>query len=158
MAADRRRRTGLVLGICLVVVVVALVLGANRGSGPRSVAQSAAAIDAVVRCPSCEGLSVADSSSSTAVAIRAAVVSRVRAGQSDAVIEQYLVSRYGESILLRPPTSGLAGAVWVLPVVAVAGALGGVGVVLWRRRSPRETVVSDEDRALVEDALAREAK
>jgi cytochrome c-type biogenesis protein CcmH len=156
MAPARRRGAGLVLALCALVVAGALVLGAGHGTGTRTAAQRAAAIDAVVRCPSCEGLSVADSSSSTAVAIRAAVLSRVRAGQGDAQIEQYLVSRYGPSILLRPPTSGLAGVVWVLPVVAVLAAVGGLSWVLWRRRSPAEAVVSPEDRALVADALARE--
>jgi cytochrome c-type biogenesis protein CcmH len=156
MARERRRGAGVILGLCVVIVIVALVLGANRASGPRTAAQRAAAIDAVVRCPSCEGLSVADSSSSTAVAIRAAVLARARAGQSDAAIEQYLVSRYGESILLRPPTSGLAAMVWVLPVVAVAGAGVGLAVVLWRRRTPPPSTVTDEDRALVADALAQD--
>jgi len=153
----RSRRSALVLAACALVVAVALVVGASHGSGARTPAQRAAAIDAVVRCPSCEGLSVADSSSSTAVAIRAAVLSRARAGQSDGAIEQYLVSRYGESILLRPPTSGVAGLVWVLPVLAIVAALGALVVVLWRRRPPGDDiVVGDEDRALVADALAGE--
>jgi cytochrome c-type biogenesis protein CcmH len=146
----------MVLAVCVVVVTGALVLGAHRGGGTPPAAQRAAAIDAVVRCPSCEGLSVADSSSSTAVAIRAAVLARVHAGQSDAQIEQYLVSRYGESILLRPPTTGVAALVWLLPVLAVAGAATGVAVVVWRRRRTPESAVSEEDRALVADALARE--
>jgi len=156
MGQARHRGGGVVLAACAVVVAVALVVGSGHHSGTRTPPQRAAAIDAVVRCPSCEGLSVADSSSSTAVAIRAAVLARVRAGQSDAQVEQFLVSRYGQSILLRPPASGLAGAVWVLPVVAVLGALGGVAWVLWRRRAPAEAPVSDDDRALVAEALARE--
>jgi cytochrome c-type biogenesis protein CcmH len=156
MARGRNRWSGIVLCVCVVVLIGALVVGAHRGGGTRTAAQRAAAIDAVVRCPSCEGLSVADSSSSTAVAIRAAVLTRVRAGQSEAQIERYLVGRYGESILLRPPTSGLAAVVWLLPVLAVVGAVGGVAVVLWRRRSVPESTVSEADRALVEDALARE--
>jgi cytochrome c-type biogenesis protein CcmH len=148
----RSRRRAVAWVCCLAVVAVALALGATHPSA-KTPAQRAAAIDAVVRCPSCEGLSVADSSSATAVAIRAAVVARVHAGQSDAAIEQFLVSRYGEGILLRPPTSGLAGLVWLLPVVAAIAGITGIAVVFWRRRAPAEVVLSQSDRALVDAAL-----
>jgi len=139
---------------CLVVVGAALVLGAGHRSGAETASQRAAAIDAVVRCPSCEGLSVADSTAATAVAIRAGVLARLRAGQSDAQIEEFLVSRYGPSILLRPPTRGVVGLVWMIPIAAIAlGALG-LGVVFWRRRVPERAVVDDADRAIVDAALA----
>ena len=101
-------------------VGVALGLGASR-AGPRPTpAQRADAIDALVRCPSCEGISVADSSASTAAAIRRAVAAASRAGQSDAQIDAFLVSRYGPGILLRPPVHGWTAWVWVLPPAAVA--------------------------------------
>jgi cytochrome c-type biogenesis protein CcmH len=78
----------------------------------------------------------------------------VRAGESDQQIEQYLVSRYGPSILLRPPTTGLTAVVWVVPVLAAVGGLGGLGLFFWRRRRPVGVSVTTEDRALVERAIA----
>ena len=62
-------------------------------------------------------------------AIRADLTRRTNAGQSDASIRSVYVARYGESILLNPPTNGLSLFVWVLPVVALA--LGAVGLA-WR--------------------------
>jgi cytochrome c-type biogenesis protein CcmH len=141
----------------LVVVSIALGVGASRGGPPASPAQRAHAIDALVRCPSCEGISVADSSASTAVAIRQAVAARVDAGQTDSQIYSFLVSRYGPGILLRPPVRGSTGWVWLLPPVAVAVAVGGLVSVLWRRRRRPSATVSAEDRDLVRRAMAERA-
>ena len=144
--------------VALVVVVgVSLGLGASRGGPPATPTQRANALDTLLRCPSCEGISVADSSASASVAIRQAVSARVRAGQSDAEIESFLVSRYGPSILLRPPTHGSTEWVWVLPPVAVVSGVAGLSVVFWRRRRLASVSASAEDRALVARALADRA-
>jgi cytochrome c-type biogenesis protein CcmH len=141
--------------VALVVVVgVALGVGSSHGGPPPTAAQRAAAIDALVRCPSCDGVSVADSSASTAVAIRHDVAARVRAGQTDGEIESFLVSRYGPDILLRPPVRGWTAWVWVLPPAVLVMAVGGLVTVLWRRRSRAPSSVSADDRALVQRALA----
>lgn len=138
----------------VVVVGVALGVGSSQGGPPVTPAQRAAAIDALVRCPSCDGISVEDSSASTAVAIRQAVVQRIGAGQTDAQIDAFLVSRYGPDILLRPPVHGWTAWLWLLPPAVLAAAAVGVGSVLWRRRSRAPAPVSADDRALVERALA----
>jgi cytochrome c-type biogenesis protein CcmH len=140
-----------------VVLSVALAVGASRPGPPTSPTQRAAALDAQLRCPSCEDVSVADSSAPTAVAVRAIVLQRVRAGQGDAQIEDFLVSRYGPSILLRPPARGATSAVWIVPVVVVVLALGGLGVFFWRRRRGAPVPVGTEDRSLVDRALAERA-
>jgi cytochrome c-type biogenesis protein CcmH len=139
---------------CGIVLVVALAYGSGHRTGAETTAQRAAAVDAAVRCPSCEGLSVADSTAATAVAIRASVLGRLRAGQSEAQIEQFLVSRYGPSILLRPPTSGVAALVWAIPIVAIALGVAGLAAAFWRRRVPERVVVDDADRDIVDAALA----
>ena len=136
------------------VVAAALGVGAWRSSAAPTPAQRAAAIDASLRCPSCEGVSVLESSAPTAVAIRAVVAARVRAGWSEARVDQFLIDRYGPGILLRPPVHGATAWVWVLPPVAIAAALAGVLAVVVRRR-PRSAGVSDDDRAVVARALAR---
>ena len=137
----------------LVVLAVALAFGASA-RGPQTPAQRAAALDGILKCPSCDGISVADSSASTAAAVRQLVLARVRQGQSDQQIEQYLVSRYGPSILLRPPTTGITAVVWVVPLLAAVGGAGGLGLFFWRRRRPVAAAVSPHDRALVDRALS----
>ena len=152
--SGRRAATVAVWVALAVVLAVALAFSASRASGRQSPAQRAAAIDGILKCPSCDGISVADSSASTAAAVRQVVLARVRQGQSDQEIEQYLVSRYGPSILLRPPTTGITAVVWVVPLVAAVGGVGGLGVLFWRRRRPLTASVTAADRALVDRALA----
>ncbi len=135
------------------VLAVALAIGASRPNASSTAAQRAAAIDSDLRCPSCEGISVADSSAPAAVAIRRAVAARVSEGQSTAQIEGFLEGRYGLGILLRPPASGLSAAVWVVPLAAVTVGVLGLVVFFWRRRRVDPVPVTVEDRVLVEDAM-----
>jgi cytochrome c-type biogenesis protein CcmH len=156
-APARRLRRWVPWAALAVVIGVALGVGASPSGPPLSVAQRVNGIDTLVRCPSCDGISVADSSASTAVAIRQAVTARVRAGQSDSQIDAFLVSRYGPSILLRPPVHGGTLWVWVLPPVALALAVASLVTVLWRRRRRAPVAISSGDRVLVQQALAQRA-
>jgi len=125
---------GLGLLALLVVLGVALAFGSGLGSGGKPTnAQRAAALEAQIRCPSCEDLSVAQSSSSSAVAVRHQVDRLVADGKTDQQIEATLVAQYGNSILLRPSTSGLTSLVWILPAVAGALAVAVLAVLFWRR-------------------------
>lgn len=132
--AERRSHPALGLTVLLVVLGVTLAFGSGLGSGaPPTQAQRAAAIEANLRCPSCEDVSVAQSSASSALAVRRQVTSLLGAGESDQQIQQTLVGQYGPSILLRPPATGLSALVWVIPAAAGAVAVGALGLVFWRR-------------------------
>jgi cytochrome c-type biogenesis protein CcmH len=138
-----------------VVLAVALVIGSVTRSGSDTVGQRVDRIAREVRCPSCSGLSAAESDAPTAVAVRQLITDRARAGRSDASIETELVHSYGSGILLRPPASGVAAVVWLVPAVAGAGCVIALVVVFRRRRLGDRggSAVSAEDRALVEQAL-----
>ena len=111
----------------VVVLVVALAAGASSGEGGDGGAEARSArLAAELRCPTCRGLSVADSDTKAAVAIRDEIRARVDAGQSDGQVREYLVSRYGEDILLKPRGSGVTGLVWALPVVVLVCGAGGL--------------------------------
>jgi cytochrome c-type biogenesis protein CcmH len=111
----------------LVVLTTALIAGASAGSGePATAAERTSRLAKELRCPTCRGLSVADSDAKAADAIRDEIQVRVTAGQSDDEVRAYLVSRYGEDILLKPRGSGFTGLVWAIPVVALVAAGGGL--------------------------------
>jgi cytochrome c-type biogenesis protein CcmH len=137
------------------VLVGALAVGARRGDGPPSEGQRVHRITSQIRCPTCRGLSAADSDSPAAEFIREETRRRVRAGEPDAQIIAFFVGRYGNDILLKPERRGVAGLVWALPAAGVVLAVGGLALAFHRWRPRREARVSAADRALVEEALGR---
>jgi cytochrome c-type biogenesis protein CcmH len=118
----------------LIVLGVALLVGSGVfDASSQTVAQRAAVIEANVRCPACTDLSVAQSNSTTAIAVRHQIESLVASGSSTADIDQTLVSEYGQTILLTPPASAGLPLIWIIPLVLGVGALAAVGVLFWRR-------------------------
>ena len=83
----------------------------------------------ILRCPVCQGLSVADSRSDAAVAMKDRIGELVEKGYSDQQIIDYFVGRYGEFALLKPKYEHRV--LWVAPIVV--GVLG-LGFVGWRVR------------------------
>lgn len=134
------------------VVAVALAVGATRDPVPRTLEERATALADTVRCPTCRSQSAADSDAPSSQAIRTEIEERLRDGQSEDRIRAYLVSRYGEGVLLRPSATGVTGLVWALPVAAVVLAVSGLGIAFRRWRGGAPVEVSEEDRALVESA------
>ena len=114
-----------------VLIVAALVVSAQ--SNAVSDASRSAHLESLVRCPSCEDLSVAQSNATAAIAVRHEIERKVRAGESDTSILTSLEATYGSSILLSPPTAGLGTLLWLGPVL-VGLFLVVSGARLWRRR------------------------
>jgi len=136
------------LGV-VVVVALAIVVWPH---GEQSAAARAHNLETQLKCPECEGLSVADSNAPTSLAIRADIKKRIRQGQNDDVIRQAYVDRYGEQILLQPQGSGISLLVWVLPVVVLVVGAFGIGFVLARNRRAPMLHASEADEQLVERA------
>ncbi len=114
------------------LVVVATLVGVVAPSTPTRAAR-VAHLESLVRCPSCEDLSVAQSNATSSIAVRHEIERRVAAGASDSAILTSLESTYGPTILLSPSTTGLGTLLWVVPVGALA-LLVLLGWRLWRRR------------------------
>lgn len=109
-----------------------------------------------LRCLVCQNQSIEDSNASLAQDLRKIVRQRVDAGDSDAQVRQFLVDRYGEWVLMRPPFKPATLLLWLGPVLLLL--VGGVS--LWigiRRRTevqqPRP--LSPEEEAQLE-ALTRD--
>lgn len=141
--------------VMVVMVAAALVVGATDDGGPRTPEERLRSIAASVRCPTCAGQSVLESDASAAKGVRNEIARRIADGQSDQEIRAYLVSRFGERIVLTPPRSGVGGLVWVLPVLALVAALAGLVVAFRRWRTGDDDGPTDADRVLVARAQAR---
>jgi cytochrome c-type biogenesis protein CcmH len=118
-----------------VVALTVLLVGALDQAGARTEDERVQAISRTIQCPACSGQSVAGSNASSAQAIRAEIADRVAEGQTDDEIRAYFASRYGEQILLTPPSSGAGAVVWIAPVVALAVASLGLALAFkrWQR-------------------------
>jgi len=117
--------------LCALVIVGVL----SFVSAPSTPTQQTriAHLESIVKCPSCEDLSVAASNATSAVAVRNEISAKVRSGQSDNQILTSLESVYGSSILLSPGDAGIGALLWIAPLAALL-ALIGVAVRIWRRR------------------------
>jgi cytochrome c-type biogenesis protein CcmH len=119
----RRWRLPLAI-VALGALAIGVLLAAGQPHAPAARADQARALAAELRCPDCESLSVAESRTAAAAAIRAEIEAQLAAGHSPADIRASFVARYGEWILLQP-TSPL---IWLVPVIAL---LAGVALFGW---------------------------
>ena len=108
--------------IAVLVAVLVVASGAFDGAAP-SRQSRIAAFQSTIKCPSCEGLSVAQSNAPSAVAVRERIAREVAKGASDAEIRDGLVATYGSTILLVPPKSGLTLILWIGPLLITLGGL-----------------------------------
>jgi len=140
----------------LLVAAVALLIGATRSSGPATDDDRVDSISQRLACPICDGESVYESQSTTAIGIKAQIRKLVQQGQySDDQIIDYIAgdAQFGAKTLLVPRASGFDSLVWILPVFAGVCAVAGLGVAFRRWRTAGGDVPSDDDRAIVEQAL-----
>lgn len=126
---SERARNGLILGA---ILVMAGFLVLNVSMEPVSM-NRAQAIGAQIKCPVCQGESIADSPAQMARDMMDLVDERVAAGVADQEIIDELLSSYSGALLLDPPAEGSTLALWLAPFVVL---IIGVGVILWWRRHP----------------------
>lgn len=95
-------------------------------------------VAAQLRCPVCQGLSLADSPSELALEMKDVVRQQLAVGRTPEQVKAYFVAKYGEWILLEPPARGLNRVAYTLPVVAVVAGLALVWLMLgrWTRSGP----------------------
>lgn len=136
-----------------VVVVAALAVAATGDRAPRTEAERVQALASEVRCPTCESLSAAESDAKAAQAVRDEIRTRVRRGESNDEIRAFLVSRFGDEILLKPKAEGIVALVWFVPVAVGVGLAAGLVSALRRWRQNAPPAPSESDRALVDEAL-----
>jgi cytochrome c-type biogenesis protein CcmH len=115
----------------------------------------ARAISAELRCLVCQNQSLDDSSAELAHDLRVLIRERLKAGDSDEQVRAYLVRRYGEFILLKPPLQRDTYLLWYGPFVVLL--LGAAAAMLFLRRRGRvaePAPLTPEERRRVAKLLA----
>lgn len=153
MTRPTTRRVTLALAVLAVLTAAGLGITRAATPPPRTPQEVAAAVQQTLRCPTCQGLSIADSPSPIAAGMRRIVEKKAAAGASPDQIRAYFVTRYGQWVLLNPPRRGLNRALWLLPAVAVTTGLV-LAVRAARRRSPPLPAVDDAALARAEATYA----
>ena len=94
-----------------------------------------------LRCLVCQNQTIADSSAPLALDLRNQLRQQIAAGRSDEQIRGYMVERYGDFVLYRPPLRARTALLWAGPFLLVAL---GVAIFLFmvRRRRPADAPVS----------------
>jgi len=87
-----------------------------------------------LRCLVCQNQTIADSNAELAVDLRNQVREQMRQGRSDDAIRNYMVERYGDFILYRPPVKASTALLWFGPLVLVVGGIGGLMLYVRQRR------------------------
>ncbi len=87
-----------------------------------------------LRCLVCQNESIDESNADLARDIRVLLRERLVAGDTDVAARQFLVDRYGDFVLLKPPLEGATLLLWFGPVLVLL--VGGVAVGLYLRRRP----------------------
>ena len=110
--------------------------------------QRARELSKILRCLVCQNQSIDDSNAVLAKEIRLIVREHITKGRTDAEILEYLTTRYGDFVLLRPPVRWYTILLWVSPVLLLL--LG--GYIVWRNvrtlKPSHPPLAPEEERAL----------
>ncbi|HXW28792.1 MAG TPA: cytochrome c-type biogenesis protein [Xanthobacteraceae bacterium] len=104
----------------------------------RALESRARALSRSLRCMVCQNQSIDDSEAPLARDLRILVRERLKQGDSDTQVLDYLTARYGEFVLLKPPLAWHTALLWFTPLgLLVVGAIG-LGIAVHRRRGAVE--------------------
>ncbi|MBS0362115.1 MAG: cytochrome c-type biogenesis protein CcmH [Proteobacteria bacterium] len=147
----------LVLTVLAVAAPAWAVTPDEQLTDPRLEAR-ARAVSRELRCVVCQNQSIDDSNAPLAHDLRVILRERIAAGDTDDQAKAYLVARYGDFVLLRPPFQPDTWALWLGPAAVLL--IGGVGAVLYIRSRARgtEAPLSPDEEAQAATLLATQEK
>ena len=137
-----------------------LIRGAARSAGgflvalhlyaadDASLERRAAALERELRCLVCQNQTLADSNAPLAVDLRNQVREQLAAGKTEHEVVDFLVARYGDFVLYRPPLKSTTVLLWAGPFIFLAGGFYLLARLLRRRRvPPPELTAAERSRA-----------
>lgn len=128
-----------VLALCLAFAVPLQALEPDEQLDDPALEARARDLSEQLRCMVCQNQSIDESDAPLARDLRLLVRERLQAGDSEREIKNFVVARYGEFVLLRPPFSARTALLWLAPVLLLAA--GALALWLaWRRRGQASQV------------------
>jgi cytochrome c-type biogenesis protein CcmH len=124
----------LVLLLSIAIPAAAHAVQPNEVLPDPALEARARGLSANLRCLVCQNQSIDDSDAPLARDLRLLVRERLVAGDSDAQVTRFLVARYGEFVLLRPPLGWHTLLLWLTPILLLTLAAGAIG---WRLAAAR---------------------
>ena len=150
-----------VLRISFLTLLISFTVGAYAASSMNAEQQGRyQGLIAELRCLVCQNQNIADSNAPLALDLRAQVEEMILAGQSDGQIKSYLVERYGDFVLYRPPVKPQTWLLWGGPFLLLfVGLLIALRVYKGRSDTAAESAPDPDAlrRALNEDAQSGDA-
>ena len=142
------------------LAVPALAVMPDEVLGDPALEARARAISRDLRCLVCQNQSIDDSNAPLARDLRLLVRERLSAGDGDAEVVDYVVRRYGDYVLLKPPFKASTYALWLGPAAILLVAGTGMAIYLRNRRRAVQAgdaaPLDDEERRRLDRLLGRE--
>ncbi|MFJ4290980.1 cytochrome c-type biogenesis protein CcmH [Cupriavidus sp. NPDC089707] len=141
------RRLGLALWLCCCLSMQAAAAPTEAELDTR-----VHALSNELRCLVCQNQTLADSNADLAVDLRRQIREQLRGGASDQAVKDYMVQRYGDFVLYKPPLRPLTWLLWFGPLLLVAG----VAVAILRARArgkQADATLDDRARSQLENLL-----
>src|SRR5215468_6106843 len=142
--------------LSLAILSPALAVQPDEVLSDPSLEARARTLSKELRCMVCQNQSIDDSDAPLARDLRILVRERLKAGDNDTQVMDFLVARYGEFVLLKPRFEWHTAALWLAPPALLI--IGGVALImLLRRRNPppagSESGLTAAERKRVDDLL-----
>ena len=151
----RRLLMAVILALSVFAPLPAFAVNPDEVLADPVLEQRARHISAQLRCLVCQNQSIDDSNADLARDLRLIVRQRIVGGDTDEEVMDYVVSRYGEFVLLKPRVSAKTYVLWGAPAaLLVIGAFAAFIYARGRHRPPPERLSPEEEarlKALIED-------
>jgi len=153
MKERRSRFLLMAIGATLAVVLAIWSFVFLTNPPTRTLDQRVQDVASQLKCPICQGESVADSPSLLAKQMRGVIRQQLQSGKSEQEVIQYFEARYGEQIVWSPPWQGFTLLAWLVPIALLLGGTILLFFVLrsWRTLSPTSSADLTDDDAKLEN-------
>lgn len=148
--------------ICMLIAMLVmsshvLAVQPSEVLGDPVLEERARKLSAGLRCMVCQNQSIDDSDAELARDLRVLVRERLVAGETDKEVIDYVVSRYGEFVLLQPKLNVRNALLWSTPLILLL--IGGSFLIAMARRNkkPRTTILSSDEEKKLAELLSKNA-